>query len=56
MSNNDTIIESSGNVFADLGMPDAAAGTMAWPVVKLADVARPGLPRNGNHCSPNAML
>lgn len=25
MSNNDTIIEGSGNVFADLGMPDAAA-------------------------------
>lgn len=25
MSNNDTITEGSGNVFADLGMPDAAA-------------------------------
>ena len=38
------------------GMPDAAAGTVACPVVKAADVAKPGLPRNGNHCSPNAML
>src|SRR5271155_5250261 len=38
------------------GMPDAAAGIVAWPVVKRADVAKPGVPRNGNHCGPNAML
>ena len=38
------------------GMPEAAAGTVAWPVVKIADVAGPGVPRNGNHCGPNAML
>ena len=38
------------------GMPAAAAGIIAWPVVNEADVASPGLPRNGNHCSPNAML
>ena len=38
------------------GMPDAAAGIVACPVVKMAEVARPGVPRNGNHCGPNAML
>ena len=38
------------------GMPAAAAGITAWPVMKLAEVASAGLPRNGNHCSPNAML
>ena len=38
------------------GMPAAAAGTIACPVVKAADVASIGLPRNGNHCGPNAML
>ena len=38
------------------GMPDAAAGIVAWPVMKAADIARPGVPRNENHCGPNAML
>ena len=38
------------------GMPDAAAGIVAWPVVKTAEVARLGVPRNGNHCGPKAIL
>ena len=38
------------------GMPDAAAGMVACPVVKTADVARLGVPQNGNHCGPNAKL
>ena len=38
------------------GMPEDAAGITAWPVRKFAEVANAGLPRNGNHCSPNAML
>ena len=38
------------------GMPDAAAGMVAWPVVKTADVAKLGVPQNGNHCGPNAKL
>ena len=38
------------------GMPDAAAGIVAWPRVKAADVAKPGVPTNGYHCGPNAML
>src|SRR5215469_9494691 len=38
------------------GMPDAAAGIVAWSVVNTADVAKLGVPRNGNHCGPNAML
>src|SRR5258707_14771050 len=35
------------------GMPAAAAGIVAWPVVNTADVAKPGVPTNGNHCGPN---
>ena len=38
------------------GMPEDAAGITAWPVMNDAEVANAGLPRNGNHCSPNAML
>ena len=38
------------------GMPAAAAGITAWPVVNSAEVAGAGWPRNGNHCSPKAML
>ena len=38
------------------GMPDAAAGMVACPVVKTAEVAELGAPKNGNHCGPNAML
>ena len=38
------------------GMPLAAAGMVACPVVKTADVARLGVPQNGNHCGPNARL
>jgi hypothetical protein len=41
---------------ARLGMPEAAAGMVAWPVVKAAEVAGEGTPRNGNHCGPNDML
>ena len=43
-----------GNV--NPGMPEAAAGTIAGPISKPAAVAGPGLPRNGNHCGPKAML
>ena len=38
------------------GMPDAAAGMVAWPILNAADSAGIGVPRNGNHCGPNAML
>src|ERR1700740_2708051 len=38
------------------GMPEAADGIVAWPVRKFAEVANAGLPRNGNHSSPKAML
>src|SRR5215469_18120960 len=38
------------------GIPEAAAGIVAWPVVNTAPVAKLGVPRNGNHCGPNAML
>ena len=38
------------------GMPAAAAGMVAWPILKAADSAGIGVPRNGNHCGPNAML
>src|SRR3974377_1091934 len=38
------------------GIPDAAAGIVAWPVVNIADVAKPGVPKNGSHCGPKAML
>ena len=43
------------------GIPDAASGTVAWPSVNAADVARPGVPRKlcpntDNHAGPNAML
>ena len=53
-----------GGWLAGLGVADfsggyvihLAAGIVAWPVVKRADVAGLGVPRNGNHCGPNAML
>src|SRR3984957_8313481 len=41
---------------ASAGMPDAAAGIVAWPLGKEAAVAGIGVPRNGNHCGPKALL
>ena len=38
------------------GMPAAAAGIAAWPVVNKAEVAKLGVPRKGHNCGPNAML
>ena len=43
------------------GMPDAASGTVAWPSVNAAEVAKPGVPRKlcpaiDSHAGPNAML
>ena len=38
------------------GMPDAAAGMVAWPRANAAEVAGMGVPRKGNHCGPKAML
>src|SRR5215469_9365765 len=34
------------------GMPEAAAGIVACPVVNSDDSASNGLPRKGNHCGP----
>src|SRR3984957_20635130 len=43
-----------GNVSS--GMPDAAAGTIAGANSNDAEATGPGLPTNGNHCSPKPIL
>ena len=38
------------------GIPDAASGTIAGANSNAAEATGPGLPTNGNNCSPKPML